>query len=179
MTFTSNPVKARSNPRVYCECPSVEPPDYLLQLSPEIYEQERKRVTARFEEAVNLAEQAFISEMAKLVSHLTERLSGTEIGQKKIFRDSAISNLMEFFDRFKQLNVRSNPELDMIVQEVERIVEGREPQALRDNDDLRQHVASQLSRVQATLDDMVIDAPRRRIIRSSPSSNGATNATGH
>jgi hypothetical protein len=32
--------------------PSVEPPDYLLQLNPAIYEQERARVAARFEEAV-------------------------------------------------------------------------------------------------------------------------------
>lgn len=56
--------------------PSVEPPPYLLELSPTIYEQEKARVAARFEEAVTLAEQAFIGELAKLVSHLTERLSG-------------------------------------------------------------------------------------------------------
>src|SRR5229473_5397418 len=46
--------------------PSIEPPDYLLQLSPAVYEQERARVAARFEEAVQLAEQAFVSEFAKL-----------------------------------------------------------------------------------------------------------------
>src|SRR5205085_10817548 len=51
------------------EFPSVEPPDYLLQLSPSLYEQERNRVAARFEEAVQLAEQAFRSEFAKLVAH--------------------------------------------------------------------------------------------------------------
>src|SRR3954453_11539428 len=32
--------------------PNVEPPDYLVQLSPGLYEQERARVAARFEEAV-------------------------------------------------------------------------------------------------------------------------------
>src|SRR5262249_11835998 len=51
--------------------PSVEPPDYLLQLSPALYEQERARVASRFEEAIQLAEQAFLAEFAKLVSHLT------------------------------------------------------------------------------------------------------------
>ena len=53
--------------------PSVEPPEYLRQLSPALYEQEKARVAARFDEAVRLAEEAFASELAKLISHLSER----------------------------------------------------------------------------------------------------------
>ena len=45
-----------------------------------------------------LAEQAFVSEFAKLVSHLAERLSGSD-GERKVFRDSAVTNLTEFFER--------------------------------------------------------------------------------
>jgi hypothetical protein len=146
--------------------PNVEPPEYLCQLNPAIYEQERSRVTARFEEAVTLAEQAFISEFAKLIEHLTERLSDNGEGERKIFRDSAISNLTEFFNRFRQLNVRSNQELDALVEQAQHVVQGTDPQALRDSDGLRQHVASQLSRVQAALDGMLVDRPRRRIIRN-------------
>jgi hypothetical protein len=163
---------------VECDFPSVEPPEYLLRLNPEIYEQQCNRVAARFEEAIQLTEQAFIGELAKLVSHLTERLTGTENGQKKVFRDSAIENPKEFFDRFRQLNIRSNPDLDDVVRQAQSILEGQEPQALRDSDSLRQHLASQLSAVQASLDGMMVDAPRRRIIRSA-SANGASDATGH
>ena len=47
--------------------PNVEPPDYLVGLSPELYRQEQERVRARFEEAVQLAEQAFLDEFARLV----------------------------------------------------------------------------------------------------------------
>jgi hypothetical protein len=50
--------------------PSVEPPDYLRQLSPQLYAQEASRVAARFEEAIQLAEQAFTEELSKLVSRL-------------------------------------------------------------------------------------------------------------
>jgi hypothetical protein len=88
--------------------PNVEPPDYLMQLNPAIYEQERARVAARFEEAVQLAEQAFISEFAKLIEHLTERLSNNGDGERKVFRDSAITNVTDFFNRFRQVSVRSN-----------------------------------------------------------------------
>jgi hypothetical protein len=146
--------------------PSVEPPDYLLQLSPALYEQERSRAASRFTEAVTLAEQAFIGELAKLVSHLTERLSGEADGQKKVFRDSAVTNLVEFFERFRTLNINSSAQLDELVNQAQRIVQGVEPQELRDNGDLRQHVTTQLATVQAALDGMMIDQPRRRIIRN-------------
>ncbi len=146
--------------------PNVEAPDYLLQLNPAIYEQERNRVAVRFEESVRLAEQAFISELAKLIEHLTERLSDNGDGERKIFRDSAITNLTEFFNRFRQLNVRSNEELDTLVERAQRIVSGVEAQALRDNNALRQHVATQFSHVQSVIDGMLVDRPRRRIVRN-------------
>ena len=60
------------------------------------------------EEAVQLAEQAFLDEFAKLVAHLTERITGSnEDGTPKIFRDSAIDNLCDFFERFRSLKLVS------------------------------------------------------------------------
>ena len=146
--------------------PSVEPPSYLQQLNPQLYEQERRRVQARFDEAVALAEQAFIDELSQLVSHLTERLGGQEDGRPKVFRDSAVGNLREFFERFGSLNVRSNEQLDALVSQCRRIVEGVQPQELRDSGGLRQQVATQLSGVQSVLDGLLVDRPRRRVIRS-------------
>jgi hypothetical protein len=145
--------------------PSVEPPEYLRQLSPVLYEQEKARVAARFDEAIRLAEEAFTGELAKLVSHLTERLTGQEDGKPKIFRDSAIENLNEFFNRFRSLNVRSNEQLDDLVAQAQRTLRGVNPQELRESGNLRQHVATQLSAVQATLDGLMVDRPRRNLLR--------------
>jgi hypothetical protein len=154
--------------------PNVEPPDYLVQLSPGLYEAERARVSARFEEAVQLAEQAFLDEFARLVAHLTERISGVgEDGQPRVFRDSAIGNLTEFFARFRSLNVRSNDQLDALVAEAQRAVRGVHPQDLRDGEGLRHEVATQLSRVQTSLDAMLVERPRRRILRQVAGSGGA------
>jgi hypothetical protein len=87
--------------------PSLEVPDYLRQLKPDLDQAECERVAARFDEAVQLAERAFVEELQKLVAHLVERLSGQADGRPKVFRNSAVENLAEFFDRFRQLNVRS------------------------------------------------------------------------
>ncbi len=139
--------------------PSVEPPDYLLQLNPQLYKEECRRVQERFNEAVRMAEEAFTAELAKLVSHLTERLTGQEDGKPKIFRDSAMSNLTDFFERFRELNIGGNEQLDQLVNQAQRIIRGIEPQDLRDSAGMRQHVATELSRVQSTLDGLLSIAP--------------------
>src|SRR5262245_1245668 len=152
--------------------PSVEPPSYLLRIAPEVYEQERQRVAARFEEAVQLAEQAFATEFARLLAHLTERLSGGESGERRIFRDSAVTNLTEFFEKFRHLNVRSSPELDGLVEQARGLVQGVEPQQLRDNAALRTEIATKMAQVRTGVEALLTDVPRRRLVRNRPAANG-------
>jgi hypothetical protein len=147
------------------EFPSVEPPEYLLRLNPELYQQERQRMTARFDEAVRLAEEAFTAEFARLVAHLSERLTPGVDGQAKVFRDSAVGNLAEFFERFKMLSVGSNAELEQLVETAQRAIGGAAPAAVRENSALRQQISVQLASVQASLDQLLVDQPRRRILR--------------
>ncbi len=145
--------------------PNVEPPEYLRRLQPELYEQECQRIRGRFDDAVQMAEQAFAEELASLVSHLGERLAGNEDGKPKVFRDSAVENLTEFFERFRRLNISSSQELDELVERAQGVISGVRPQALRTDATLRQETAMQLSGVQSVLDGMMVDRPRRRILR--------------
>lgn len=145
--------------------PSVEPPEYLLRLNPQLYQQERQRITARFDEAVRLAEEAFTAEFAKLVAHLSERLTAGPEGERKVFRDTAVTNLREFFQRFQALNVHSNADLDRLVETAKQTLSGVNPQAVRSSESLRQQVTTQLAAVQSALDQMLVDQPRRRILR--------------
>ena len=145
--------------------PSFEPPAYLRQISPELYQQESRRIAARFEEAMQLAETALTDEFAKLVAHLTDRLSGQEDGKPKVFHDSAIENLTTFFERFRHLNVQSSEQLDALVAQAQHIVRGVKPQQLREDQTFRQQIASQLSAVQSQVDGLLVDRPRRNIVR--------------
>ena len=170
---TDYPATLRNLFAVEWDFPSVEPPAYLQQVNPELYELESQRVSARFDEALELAEQAFSSELSQLISHLHERLSGAADGKAKIFRDSAVSNLSDFFQKFRNLNVRSNDQLDALVSHAQQIVQGIEPQSLRDNRVLRQTLASELSELQGTLDNLLVDRPRRNILRRTPAQETA------
>ena len=65
-----------------------------------------------------------------MVNHLAERLAGEDDGRPKVFRDSAITNLSEFFVRFRELNVGSSEQLDELVSDGEFLeAQFRETQA--------------------------------------------------
>lgn len=145
--------------------PSVTPPAYLRTVSPIVYEQECQRVQEKFAEAVELAEQTFAEELSQLVSHLAERLTGSIDGKPKVFRDTAVTNLTEFFDRFQHLNIGSNEDLDQLVENARQVVSGVNPQDLRDRTSLRDRVARSLTQVESSLDELMTDRPRRNIIR--------------
>jgi hypothetical protein len=138
------PVSLADEFSVQWDFPNVTAPDYLRRLNPEVYRQQ-----------------------ARLVSHLAERLAGTEDGKPKVFRDSTLTNLSDFFHRFRELNVNSNEQLDELVKSCEQLVSGVAPQSLRDNDSLRQSLSSNLESVRGSLDDLMVELPRRKILRRS------------
>ncbi len=150
----------------------IEPPQYLVALNPEVFQQEQARVRERFESAVELAEQGFATELQRLTAHLAERLTGLHDGQPKVFRDSAVENLRDFFDRFRRLNIRSSPELDALVEQAQQTINGVEPQTLRDSNRLRQMVARDFEQIQASVGDLLVDRPRRNILRRGQTGAG-------
>ncbi len=153
--------------------PTIEPPAYLVSLHPDVYQQEQARVRERFESAVELAEQAFATELQRLTAHLAERLTGLHDGQPKVFRDSAVENLREFFERFRRLNIRSSPELDALVEQAQQTISGIEPQTLRDSNRLRQMVARDFEQIQASVGELLVDRPRRNILRRAGAGGAA------
>ncbi|HEY7425794.1 MAG TPA: AAA family ATPase, partial [Gemmataceae bacterium] len=62
--------------------------------------------------------------------------------------------------------------LDELVEQAQRVVQGVAAQELRDNEALRQHMATQLAGVQSVLDGLLVDRPRRSLVRNRPNQGG-------
>lgn len=146
------------------EYPPVEPPRYLMNFNPELYEAEQQRIQQRFEQAVTMAENAFAEQLQALVSHLVERLTDNNDGPKK-FQNSTVENFREFYEQFRRLNVRGNTELEALVSRANNLISGVDPQELRKNADRRQELREQMHEVQHTLDNLLSNQPRRRVMR--------------
>ena len=95
---------------------------------------------------------------------VTEDLGLTVIGSAEPLGQMR-DQTREFFQRFRELNVHSSEQLDQLVEQSQRILRGIEPQSLRDNTNVRQNVAVQLSAVQSVIDGLMVDRPRRNILR--------------
>lgn len=145
--------------------PNVEPPKFLMEADPALYARERDRVRQQFEDAVRLAEAAFIDEFAKLVSHMCERLQPGEDGNPKKFQDTSVTNLLEFFEKFKNLNINSNTQLDEMVEKAKSAVVGVNISGLRNSDHIRKRTATALNSVKTVIDKMVTERPRRSFMR--------------
>lgn len=143
--------------------PSVEPPDYLKKLSPALYEQECQRIAARFEEAVRLTEESMATQLHKLVAHMVDRLKGEVDGKPKVFHESSVANLNEFFAMFKQVDFGSSTELAALVDRAQKAVSGVSADDIRGNAAIRNTVADQLAGVQQAMDAMMIAKPKRAI----------------
>jgi hypothetical protein len=144
---------------------SIEPPEYLKFLdNGDLFRQEESKFRARIDEAVVLAEAAFMAEFRDMVAHLSERLTGQTDGKPRIFRDSAVESLQTFFERFKALNLQSNPNLDALVEHARNLVAGRSPEELREPGNLRREIGEQLAAVRENVDALMETVPRRRIL---------------
>ena len=78
-----------------------------------------------------------------------------------------MANLADFFERFRSLNVRSSEDLDELVARAQKAVRGVVAQDLRDSPPLRERVAQQLTSVRSSLDALLVERPRRRILRQA------------
>lgn len=166
--------------------PSLEPPEYLMG-NPQLYAEQSARIAARFDEAVSMAEDAFTAELADMVETLQRKLSGLDDGSEKRLHGSTLENLLQFFERFKSLNLHSSEELDRVVAQAEAALSGRGLVAgqvvtrdeLRDSESIRRDVRSKLAGVSAALDGMMVAAPRRAINRRRPTVEQDTHDHAH
>lgn len=142
--------------------PNLAPPEYLATLSPELYQRESRRVAAQFEQAAELAESAFLAELATMVERVTETLTTADNGKPRIFRDTLISNFNAFFGRFRSLSIGSSSELVALVERAQNALASVSPAALRTDSILRESVRRNMASVSNAL-TAEASRPARRI----------------
>ena len=143
--------------------PSVTVPEYLKQLNPELYEQQQKRIAAKFDAAVSMAEEAFFGQFAEMVARIADRLKPNADGKKQVFRDTLVGNIHDFFDAFGEMSLRSNQQLDALIEKAKNTVSGISAQDIRDNDGLRNSIQREFSGIQQQLESLMTTTPDREI----------------
>lgn len=135
--------------------PSVEPPDYLKQLSPDIYAAETEKIKARFSEAASMTQAAFAKEFGELVSNLADKLRPQDVGSRKHLHATAIDKFADFFKRFDDLKIGSDNELEKLIADAKQVLGNADADAIRANDSLRISLGAAFRSIKESTDSLV------------------------
>ena len=180
-----NRLQALYNPREY---PSVEEvrasfamsyqfiecgvPGRLRDISTEMFERERLKAESVWTNALDEAKSLMRSQFVELVDHMDDRLRPDEDGNPKRFKNSLVTNFMEFLRLFECRNLANDDELQALVNRCREVLGGATSQLIRDDATMRARVAGGMASIREQLSGMVIDGGRRINMESSDDEPG-------
>lgn len=139
----------------YVFMPVPEVGDFRVDMG-EAGKQELKAQYEKFyEEKLSNAVKDAWDRLHECVKHMSEKLADTANPRvtkqgtvySQIFRDSLIENANELCGLLTKLNVTNDPKLEQARQELERVVNGKTAEALRDSDDLRRDTKAKVDKI--------------------------------
>lgn len=138
-------------------------PDQLKGISREVWEQEREKAAQRMAEASSEIQQVLRQSMADLVTHMAERLKEGPDGKPLKFKQSTVSNLVEFLSNFSFRNVTDDHELQNLVSRARELLQGVGSDDLRSGGDVRARVQQGMADIATALDGMLTKAGNRKL----------------
>jgi hypothetical protein len=100
--------------------------------------------------------------MAKLVQHMAERLKVGANGKPVRFKETTVSNLVEFLANFEFRNVTDDAELQGLVNQARTLLQGVEADDLRSTSELRARVQAGMEGLASQLDTMLTKSGSRK-----------------
>ena len=137
-------------------------PDQLREISTKIWQDEREKAAQVMAEAGREIQQVLRTAMAELVKHMRDRLKDGPDGKPLRFKESTVSNLVEFLGAFDFRNVADDAELKSLVERARQVLTGVSADDLRTTADLRAKVQQGMADLAAELDMMIVKKPARK-----------------
>jgi hypothetical protein len=137
-------------------------PDQLKGISQDVWEQEREKAAQRMAEASCEIQHVLRESMAKLVQHMAERLKDSADGKPLRFKETTVSNLVEFLTNFEFRNITDDNDLQVLVAQARQLLQGINADDLRTTGELRTKVQQGMAGIAAQLDTMLTRTAGRK-----------------
>lgn len=162
-TDYATPEQLRAGHSLTWQFTSFNTPASLQQVSRELYEKEKEKNEALWKDANEACQQLLRQNMGEMVDKLVDKLTPGEDGKKKIFRNTAITNIQEFLSTFDMRNVTDDAKLKAIVDKARALLSGVDPEQLRTEEGLRDAVRNGFEKIQSSMSGMIEVKPKRAI----------------
>jgi len=135
----------------------------LKTVSSEIFRRQMAESEAAIAAATVEMRDVLRGQALELSNHLVERLTPTADGKAKVFRDSAVENVREFLETFNARNITNDQELEASVARMRALLDGVDPQTLRDSTRFRDQVRQNVTAIKAEFETLLADRPTRAL----------------
>lgn len=128
----------------YTFSPVPEVKDFRVQASEEMLKELEAQYSKTFEERHKQLTKDLWGRLHGCLTHLADRLSDAKDGERKIFRDSMVTNAIDLCGILTVLNVTNDPELEAARKKLESAMCNLDLKDLRKNPDARKEVKHQV-----------------------------------
>lgn len=138
-------------------------PDVLKEISPEIWEIERRRTAEAWAEVKQNGILLLRKEVSGMVERLNEAMRPAADGEKKKFYATAVTNMTDFFTEFENRNIVGDDELKAEIEKLKKLVTGRDIEAFKSDDSLRAKVKKETDEIKDRVASLLVVASSRQI----------------
>lgn len=142
---------------------SFDVPANLERLSATVFERERSKLQASMQSAADEVRTYLRKGLLDLVAHLHDRLTpDPATGKPKIIRESTVESFQDWLSLFEYRNVTDDAQLEQLVKQCRRALDGADAPSLRKDDKYREQLSAEMAGVKDSLGKMIVDRPARK-----------------
>ena len=138
-------------------------PGKLQEISQSLYQRERDRLAATWQQAGEEVREALREAWSGLVDHFVERLSYKPGGKPQAFKDTLVGNMTDFIALFDKRNLTDDDELSAIIGQARSLLSGVDPEQLRKDLPVRDRIRQSFEEIKRASDSFLVDKPARQI----------------
>ena len=135
-------------------------PSTLQGISSALFEREREKAAAKWNEAGAEIRDAMRAGFAGMVDQMVEILSPGEDGKPKRFKKSSVDGFRDFLSTFEGRNITDDADLGRLVEQARRILDGASIESIRKDEPIRERLLARFEEVKTAVAPMVVSARR-------------------
>lgn len=131
--------------------PLPEAGDFRIDIGNQQAAELQQQYASFYEAQLNRAMNDLWARAYEALSRMSERLDYADHEQKKVFRDTLVSNVLDIIDMMESMNVTGDPKMQMQQRQLKQAMQGVTPEALREDAYLRRETKQAVDAALAAL----------------------------
>lgn len=138
-------------------------PEVLKEIDAALWEKERERTAAVWQEAKEQGLMLLRQSTAEMVTRLVDAVTPDAEGNKKRFFATSVTNIEEFLNTFQDRNLANDTALMAEVEKLKKLIEGKSIEAFKTDEALRETVRKSGAEIGKSLESMLLPSNARII----------------